>query len=501
MVYQEPNIKFSARHGIPILLPVLILVVIAAIIGNNTIFGETSGQKVYVIPVSGDVEPGMAAFIKRAFRDAAQHPEGLFVLEMDTFGGRVDSALQIVDTLLKDPGTKTIAFVENKAISAGALIALACNELVMKPNTTIGDCAPITFSSEGAKMMGEKFQSPLRAKFRTLARKNGYPAALAEAMVTPDMIVYEVKMEGKTLYMDSLSFADLSPEEKENVLSQKTVVAKGELLTMDDQEARELSFSKMSAASIPEMLGRMGITDYEIVNIKESWSESLVGLISSIAPILMMIGMAALYTELKAPGFGVPGIIGIICLGLVFLSQYLVGLADHTELLLLVLGIVLLGIEVFVTPGFGIMGLGGMFLVGVGMVLAFQDFELPDPSLPWQKELLIKNMTLVLGSFMAAFIFSLFFLRYVISGLGKVIDGPYLESSLKGSVADSIEAKKVRVGDSGITHTFLRPAGKIKIGNDLYDVISEGEFIEKGTPVVISEKRGNRLIVARKELL
>ncbi|MCK5544719.1 MAG: serine protease, partial [Desulfobulbaceae bacterium] len=383
----------------------------------------------------------------------------------------------------------------------GALIALACNELVMKPNTTIGDCAPITFSSEGAKMMGEKFQSPLRAKFRTLARKNGYPAALAEAMVTPDMIVYEVKMEGKTLYMDSLSFADLSPEEKENVLSQKTVVAKGELLTMDDQEARELSFSKMSAASIPEMLGRMGITDYEIVNIKESWSESLVGLISSIAPILMMIGMAALYTELKAPGFGVPGIIGIICLGLVFLSQYLVGLADHTELLLLVLGIVLLGIEVFVTPGFGIMGLGGMFLVGVGMVLAFQDFELPDPSLPWQKELLIKNMTLVLGSFMAAFIFSLFFLRYVISGLGKVIDGPYLESSLKGSVADSIEAKKVRVGDSGITHTFLRPAGKIKIGNDLYDVISEGEFIEKGTPVVISEKRGNRLIVARKELL
>ena len=501
MVYQEPNIKFSARHGIPILLPVLILVVIAAIIGNNTIFGETSGQKVYVIPVSGDVEPGMAAFIKRAFRDAAQHPEGLFVLEMDTFGGRVDSALQIVDTLLKDPGGKTIAFVKNKAISAGALIALACNELVMKPNTTIGDCAPITFSSEGAKMMGEKFQSPLRAKFRTLARKNGYPAALAEAMVTPDMIVYEVKMEGKTLYMDSLSFADLSPEEKENVLSQKTVVAKGELLTMDDQEARELSFSKMSAASIPEMLGRMGITDYEIVNIKESWSESLVGLISSIAPILMMIGMAALYTELKAPGFGVPGIIGIICLGLVFLSQYLVGLADHTELLLLVLGIVLLGIEVFVTPGFGIMGLGGMFLVGVGMVLAFQDFELPDPSLPWQKELLIKNMTLVLGSFMAAFIFSLFFLRYVISGLGKVIDGPYLESSLKGSVADSIEAKKVRVGDSGITHTFLRPAGKIKIGNDLYDVISEGEFIEKGTPVVISEKRGNRLIVARKELL
>jgi len=501
MSNQAPDIKFSARHGKSVILWALLLVVIAAITGNNNVSGEISGQKVYVIPVSGDVEPGMAAFIKRAFRDAAQYPDAVFVLEMDTFGGRVDSALQIVDTLLKDPGGKTIAFVKNKAISAGALIALACNELVMKPNTTIGDCAPITFSSEGAKMLGEKFQSPLRAKFRTLAKKNGYPPALAEAMVTPDMIVYEVKLTGKTIYMDSQAFADLSPKEKENVLSKKTVVAKGELLTMDDHEARELGFSRMSAASIHEMLGRMGITDYEIININESWSESLVRLISSIAPILLMIGMAALYTELQAPGFGVPGIVGITCLGLVFLNQYMVGLADHTELLLLVLGIVLLGIEVFVTPGFGVMGLGGMFLVGIGMVFAFQDFELPDPSLPWQKQILIKNMSLVLGSFLAAFIFSLFFLRYVLSGLEKVINGPYLESTLKNSVADSIEAKKVRVGDSGTAYTFLRPAGKIKIGNDLFDVISEGEFIEKGTPVIISEKRGNRLIVARKKIL
>ncbi|MCK5232265.1 MAG: serine protease, partial [Desulfobulbaceae bacterium] len=341
MSNQAPDIKFSARHGKSVILWALLLVVIAAITGNNNVSGEISGQKVYVIPVSGDVEPGMAAFIKRAFRDASQYPDSIYVLEMDTFGGRVDSALQIVDTLLKDPGGKTIAFVENKAISAGALIALACNELVMKPNTTIGDCAPITFSSEGAKMLGEKFQSPLRAKFRTLAKKNGYPPALAEAMVTPDMIVYEVKLTGKTIYMDSQAFADLSPKEKENVLSKKTVVAKGELLTMDDHEARELGFSRMSAASIHEMLGRMGITDYEIININVSWSESLVRLISSIAPILMMIGMAALYTELKAPGFGVPGMVGIICLGLVFLNQYMVGLADHTELLLLALGIVL----------------------------------------------------------------------------------------------------------------------------------------------------------------
>jgi len=444
------------------------------------------------------VDPGMAAFIKRALETSPDDPDPLFIIEMDTFGGRVDSALQIVDTLLSVPEGKTIAFVKTKAISAGALIALACSRLVMKKNTTIGDCAPITYSKEGPKMLGEKFQSPLRAKFRALAKRNGYPETLAESMVTAEMVVYAVEMEGKTLYMDSQAFDDLSPAEKERVASKKTIVAKGELLTMNDTEAFELGFSGMSVDNVDEIIKRMKIENYELIRIEESWSETLVRFIGVITPYLLMIGLAALYMEIKAPGFGVPGIIGITCLALVFMNQYMVGLADYTELLILILGIILLGFELFVIPGFGIAGIAGLLFIAAGAILALQDFVIPDPSFPWQGELLAKNILHVLGALFMAIIAALLALRYLLPRLSVVVEGPYLDTTLKDYRAASVEAAGARVGDIGIAMTFLRPSGKVKIKDDIFDVITEGEFMEKGTPVKISEIKGNRIIVSRK---
>jgi len=455
--------------------------------------------KVFVVPIKGEVGPSMAAFIQRVFRDASGSPDSFFILEMDTFGGRVDSALQIVDVLLDISRRKTIAFVRNKAISAGALIALACHELVMRPNTTIGDCAPITYANEGPKMMGEKFQSPLRAKFRTLAKRNGYPQVLAESMVTAEMEVYQVEMNNKIFYMDSLAFTDLTQKEKEKVISKKTVVAKGQLLTMDDKEALHYGFSKMSVSNIEDMFTQMGIDDYEIIRLEKNWSERLGALISSIAPVLMIIGLAALYIELRAPGFGIPGITGILCLGLVFLNQYLVGLADYTELLLIVLGIALLGMEIFVIPGFGMAGISGLICIGAGMILSFQDFIVPDPSFPWQKEILTENIIQILGSFIAAFIISLLFLRYIFPRLETIVEGPYLSTTLANSRAQSEDVRMLHVGNSGVAMTFLRPTGKARFGNEMHDVLTEGEFIEKDTPLVVAAIKGNRIIVARKE--
>ena len=465
---------------------------------QNEGIAQVSARKIYVVPVSGTVDPGMAAFIKRSLEAPSDDPDPLLVFELDTFGGRVDSALQIVDTLLSAPEGKTVAYVKNKAISAGALIALACSRLVMRNNTTIGDCAPITYSSEGPKVLGEKFQSPLRAKFRALAKRNGYPETLAESMVTAEMVVYAVEMEGKTLYMDSQAFEDLSQEEKERILSKKTIVGKGELLTMDDTEALELGFSRMSVDNMDEMLRRMEIENYKLIRIEESWSETLVRYIGVITPILLLIGLAALYMEISAPGFGAPGIIGITCLALVFLNQYLVGLADYTELLLLILGIILLGFELFVIPGFGIAGIAGLLFIAAGAILALQDFVIPDPSLPWQGEILLKNILHVLGAFFMAIIVALFVLRYIMPKLSVVVEGPYLNTTLKDSHADSIEAEKAKVGDIGVTMTFLRPSGKVKIKDEVFDGITQGEFMEKGTPVKISEIKGNRIIVSRK---
>lgn len=483
-------------HNILIFL-VILSITIFSFAHKNFATSRVSPRKVYVIPVSGDVEPGMAAYLERALKDASNDPDALIVVEMDTFGGRVDSAFKMVDALVNVPKGKTIAFVLKKAISAGALIALACNELVMKHSTEIGDCAPIIQSSEGPKTVGEKIQSPLRARFRSLAERNGYPAKLSEAMVTAEMAVYKVEIDGKSVYMDSNDLEDMTDKEKEKITSKKTIVAKDELLTMTDKEAHELGFSKMSVSNIEEMLSKKGIENYEIIKIEENWSESLVRFISMISPILMMIGLAMLYTELQSPGFGVPGIVGITCLALVFLSQYFVGLADHTELLIIVLGIVLLGIELLVLPGFGIAGFAGVFCIAAGMILALQDFVVPNPDFPWEAELLMKNVIHVLGSFLSAFVISLLFLRYVFPKVSTVVEGPYLTATLKDSHADSKETSAAKVGDTGIVFTFLRPSGKAKIGNEVFDVITEGEFLEKGTPVEIMEIIGNRIVVRR----
>ncbi len=458
---------------------------------------ETAPKKVFVISVAGDVEPAMAAYLERALRDTAEFPEALLVIEMDTFGGRVDAALQMVESLLRVSPQKTVAYVSNKAISAGALIALAANELVMRPNTTIGDCAPIVFSKEGPQMMGEKFQSPLRAKFRTLARRNNYPARLAESMVTAEMEVFRVEIDGAIRFLDADEYADLTEQENEKITSKKTIVAKGELLTMDDTEAFELGFSRMTASSIEDMLKKFGIINFEIKRLEPTWSESLGRIIVKISPILLMLGFAALYTELKAPGFGVPGFLGIVCLGLVFLNQYFIGLADYTELLLLILGVMLLAIEFFVLPGFGMAGLAGFICLGIGMVLSFQDFVLPDPGMPWQQDIFMANIIQMLSALLAAFVGSLLIIRFVLPKFSKIVAGPYLDATLAASHADSHEAQMVQVGNCGTAVTFLRPAGKMTIENKIVDVVTEGDFIEKGAMVTVAAIKGNIVTVKR----
>jgi len=476
---------------------IIILLLGAALLGGHHAAEANAADKVYLIDVSGDVSPGMAAYLKRALDDIPSADKTVIVFEMDTFGGQVDSALMIVDLIVETTKVETIAFVTKKAISAGALIALACDKLAMKPNTTIGDCAPIMIGSEGPEMLGEKFQSPLRAKFRSLARKNGYSEVLAEAMVTADLEVLRVIMDGRTVYMDSLAYDELDDGEKKAVTSRKTVVAKGELLTMDDVEARELGFSQMTAAGVDEMLRGLGMTGYETIRVEQQWSEGLMRFIGTIAPLLMLIGLGAIYTEIKAPGFGAPGVVGIICLALFFMHQYTVGLADYTELLILVLGFVLIGLELFVLPGFGIAGITGVVCVIAGLVLSLQNFVLPDPSQPWQTDLMISNLIQVLGSVLLAFLAGLFMLRYVFPRMTAADKGPYLNTTLQDFHADSLANIGASEGDSGIAVTPLRPSGKIKVGNRTFDVVTQGDFLEKGTPVKITAVSGNRLIVKK----
>jgi membrane-bound serine protease (ClpP class) len=494
----EKYVKTDSKSGRTWLILFLAAAILFVFFRTDAVYADD--KTIYVIPVNGTVEPGMAAFLKRSVDEIlSAEPDALIVFKLDSFGGRVDAALEIVETLLSIPMGQSISFVEKRAISAGALIALAGNVLVMKENTLIGDCAPIIQTSEGQKEMGEKTQTVLRAQFRTLAKKNGYPEVLAESMVTKGMEAYQVTLDGKTVYMDKTGFNDLTEEEKARITKKTTVVAEGELLTMDDVEARNLGFSRASVTDLDQALAHLGYENYTLAYMTESWSESLVRFLQPLLPILMLVGLGALYTEIKAPGFGVFGVIGIVCLGLVFLNQYLVGLADYTELLLLLIGTLLMVVEVLVLPGFGVAGIAGILVLAAGLVLSFQGFVVPDPKMPWEGRLLIRNIAMVLGAFAGALVFSLFMLRYVLPGLSRLKKGPYLEATLGEALVGSDESRFVVVGESGTAVTALRPSGKIKIGSRKIDAITRGEFLDPGTRVTVDALEQNRVLVKAAE--
>lgn len=485
------------NHKFKIVRYALLTMIITGFLGPLPfIRGEQVPLKLFVIPISGDVDPSMAAFLKRALDEIPDTSETRIILEMDTFGGRVDSALEMVDALIGMEHAETIAYISKKAISAGALISLACRQLVMKKSTTIGDCAPIIYSNEGPKMMGEKFQSPLRAKFRTLAKRNGYPTALTEAMVTADMEVIRVDLDGKTLFMDDREYHELEEEKKKRITSKKTVVARGELLTMDDKEAVDLGFSRMSVDSLEDMLDQMNLDKVALTRVAPNWSEGLTGLIGTISPVLMLIGLGLLYTEIKSPGFGVPGIVGALFLALVFFNQYLVGLADYTEMLIVAIGLVLMGFELFVLPGFGVAGFAGIVCISVGLLLSLQDFVIPDPNLPWEKDILADNLLKILSATLGAVIVALFVLRYILPGLSKFRSGPYLTTKLSDARVDlSAAISSLKEGQSGVALSLLRPSGKAKFAGELYDVITQGDFVPKGSDIIIVKLKGNKIIV------
>ncbi len=454
--------------------------------------------QVYIIPLHGDVEPAMASFLSRSLTSIKDETNALIIIEMDTFGGRVDAALEIVDTLLFSAHHPTIAYVKTKAISAGALISLSCKKLYMKKGTTIGDCAPLMMTNEGPKMLGEKFQSPLRAKFRALAKQNNYPSAIAESMVSDNMLVYKITRKDSTIdFMDSTTLAELSDKDRLTIARKNTVVSRGKLLTMNDDEAHDLKLSQASVSSIEEVIAREGITNYTTIRITESWSEKFVRWLTKITPILLIIGFGALYIEFKSPGFGLPGILGIAILALVFLGQFMVGLANYSEILLFVIGVLLIGVEMFVVPGTLIAGSLGVVAIGLGILLSLQNFVIPSPSMPWQKELLINNVLMILFSLAGALFVSFSFVLLVLPRLGKVFKGPYLSETLATSHADSTEIRDIAIGAKGVALSLLRPAGKARVDNRVFDVTADGSFIEKDAAVRVTFVSKNKITVTK----
>lgn len=342
-------------------------------------------------------------------------------------------------------------------------------------------------------MAGEKIESPLRAKFRNLAERNGYPNLLSQAMVSMDMQIIKVIKNGKQVYFTQGDWDDLSKREQGTYTGKSTIVRKGELLTMTDSEARDLEFSLGSFASIEDFIKSQNYT--LLKKMESNWSEELVRAIGKIAPLLMLLGFGALYMEMKTPGFGVFGIVGIICLAIVFGSKYMSGLANHTEMLILLAGVALFIIEIYILPGTFIFGLMGLVLITVGLILSLQSFTIPNPEFPWQKQILMDNILLVLGMAVLSLFIPLLGIKYLLPHLPgniNLIPAATLKQSRVTSVVNTAELKP---GLKGITLTILKPSGKGEFSGHRLEVTALSGYIDDQKEVEIVEIQGNKIIV------
>jgi membrane-bound serine protease (ClpP class) len=465
--------------------------------GGDSTAAKPARKTVIVIPIEEQVDFGLHAFLKRAVPEALAKKPDAIVFKVNTYGGELQSAFEIVDLLMGVSKCSTYAYVEQKAISAGALIALSCNRIAMGNGTTIGDCAPITQGSDGIVMLGEKIQSPLRAKFRTLAEKNGYPGFLAQAMVTADIgVVVAEPANAKTAdareYFSVKQWDDLGEKGRAKYKNHKVLVPEGQLLTLTDKEALAYGFSTGSYAGLQEFLDARGWTKIE--EIPTSWSEDLARAIGAISPILMMLGLGALYLEFKTPGLSIFGLIGAICLAIVFGGKYAVGLANHTELLLLLAGFAFVMAEVYLFPGTLIAGVAGLCLILVALTLSLQTFTVPDPEMPWEMKSLIDNVFTTLGSAVVAILIPLTVIRFVLPRLpagASVI----ANTTLAGAHAPAPEAARFAVGTVGVSKTPLRPYGKAQFGGETVEVSSRGDFIEAGKSIEVARIEGNTVLV------
>src|SRR5688572_2604292 len=416
---------------------------------------------VYVAPIEGIIDLGLAPFVQRVLDEAAAAGAAAVVLEINTFGGRVDAAVQIRDALL-NAKVPTVAYVNRRAISAGALISLAAEHLVMAPGGTIGAAAPVMAGQPGggaAQPVSEKTVSYVRKEFRATAESRKRPALIAEAMVDPDVAI-------------------------------RGVIEKGKLLTLTTDEALKHKVAEHRADSLEAALERVGITGAELRRVSPNWAENVVRFLTHpvLSSLLVTLGMLGILIELRSPGFGVAGAVGVGALAAFFWGHWLVQLAGWGELLLALGGIVLLLVEFFVIPGFGFAGiLGILALLGALIMSVVGSGATP--------EFLMLAAGRILLALLAALAASFVLLRFMPrTPFGRRL---ILQSDLgAGHEYGSAPESDLRwLGKRGRTTSPLRPAGIVDIEGVRLDVVSEGELVEPGTPVEVIRVDGNRIVV------
>ncbi|MDY6913895.1 MAG: NfeD family protein [Planctomycetota bacterium] len=475
---------------------------------------------VFIIPIREEISDKTFRALKRKVVRVRAGGADLVVLDMDTWGGLVTAALDIARLIkveLED--IYTVCYVRTRAVSAGALIACACDEIVITSVGKFGDAAPISFGGQLGKVQREKVETVLRKEFAESAERNGYNVALAESMVSIGREVWLVRnvrtrelryvlrkaFRGKVRIPPGVTSAPSNPKADWELLN--IVVDDGELLTMHSKEAVEYAFATgiiKAELNRPHaaLLKHFGVTAEPTV-MTDNWSERLVEFLTS-APVvgfLFFVAIICAYVEMHTPGFGVAGAVAILCFAILFGSRYMIGMAAWWEIALFAIGLVLLAVEVFVIPGFGVAGIAGILCCVVGLLAmivpnAPDKWPIPQTDLDWS---VFSNGLLALGvAFVMAIIAAAVLAKYLpkVPLAGRLVLARGAVAPQVGSAAtEDAPIRSIQPGAIGAVQSTCRPVGTVRIGNDLVDAVAEGEFISAGTKVQVVKNEGNRLVV------
>ena len=428
-----------------------LLICVGALVGQSD-----DRPKVYRLQVTGTIEMGLAPYLKRGLREAADAGAAAVVLDLDTPGGRVDAAWEIIDAV-RDAGLPVYAYVNRRALSAGAMIALSADALYMRPGSTIGAATPVT--GEGQKA-SEKMVSAMRSEFRALAEERGFDPRIGEAMVDE-----EVELEG--------------------------VVLAGKLLTLTTDEAIELGVATAQVEDYTALLAAVGLGAADTLDPQLNWAERIVRFLSDpvVAPLLLSLGFLGLMIEIRTPTFGLAGSVGLVCLGAFFGARVIVSLAGIEELLLLGAGAVLVLMEVFVVPGFGVAGvLGSIAVLGAAYLSMLGRF-------PTSADLIgttgVISVSILLVAVLAYALF-----RHLPHSRARGLAGLFLRSETSSETGYlSAPERMDLVGRIGVAVTDLRPSGTAMVDEERLDVVTEGPWIEKGTRIEVIHAESYRHVV------
>lgn len=431
---------------------------------------------VVVVPLRGEVAPSLLAFLRRAAKTAESNEASAIIFDMNTYGGQLDTATDIVNAL-NQTKIPTYTFINTNAGSAGSLIAIATQHIYMAPVSAIGAAAPILPTGEDLPTTAkEKTISYWSALIRGSAMKNGHNPDVAEAFMNKD---------------------------KEIKIGDRVVHPKGAVLTLNAQEATERINGKPLLAegvvdSVGDLIKKAGLKGNE-VTIEPTGFERIAFWITALAPLLLLGGILGAYLEFKIPGVTWPGVISAICFALFFLGHYLAGLAGWEVVALFILGMVLVLIEIlFFAHSTIVFGVVGVFLMLASLLWTMIDRYPGQNFFPTGKMLampLLNMFIAIVGSFIIIALLARYLPRTSIYRRFALMDSNPPGPSLAGVPRQFVTALALTPGMQGISVTVLRPSGKARFADHVVDVVTEGEFIAPKTPVTVTQTDGMRVVV------